>query len=85
VHLGQAAAQAGDGRGLLRDLARARGNRVGVLDGAAQVLLAYVAQGAVCVRADHHASIIGSSRANVVRRVDELWVVRTEDRLASGE
>jgi hypothetical protein len=80
VHLREPAAQARDSRRFLGHLPRARGRGVGVLDGAAQVLLADVAEGDVCVVRDHHASIIGSSWTDVVRRVDEIAVLRADDR-----
>ena len=54
MHLGQAAAQPGDGGRLLRDLPVAGGDGVAVRDSAAQVLLADVTEGVMCVRADHH-------------------------------
>jgi hypothetical protein len=83
VHLSQAAAEATDGGGLLRDLAGAGGDAVRVLYGAAQLLLAYVAEGDVCVVTHHHASTIGFPWTNVVRRLDELAVLRADDRLGS--
>jgi hypothetical protein len=80
VHLRQAAAQAGDGGRLLGDLAGAGGDGVRVLDGAAQVLLARVAEADVCVVTHHHASIICSGTASVIHLADELQVVPGEDR-----
>jgi hypothetical protein len=80
VHLGQAAAQAGDGGRLLGDLARSGGDGVRVLDGTAELVLADVAEGDVCVVTHHHGSIIGSAAASVIHPADELRVVLGEDR-----
>jgi hypothetical protein len=79
MHLRQAPAQAGDGGRLLGDLPGA-GDGVRVAHGVAQVLLACVAEGDVCVVTHHHGSIIGSAAPGVIHQVDELRVLRADDR-----
>jgi hypothetical protein len=83
VHLGQALAQAAYRRSLLRDVAGAGGDGVGVAHGLAQLLLAGAAQGEVCVVARKHAPIIERRGVPVIGRVDEMQVIRANDRLGS--
>jgi hypothetical protein len=82
VHLGQALAQAAHGGSLLRD-AIAGSDGVGVAHGLAQLLLAGAAQGEVCVVARQHAPIIDRRGVPVIGRVDEMQVIRANDRLGS--